>query len=258
MSKYTAKIPDANGLLHFTEEEHETWHMLITRQREVIAKLACAEFFDGLEKLNMPSDRIPQCHEISAVLQRTTGWCVKPVAALIPIEEFFSLLANRQFPAAAFIRVREELDYLQEPDIFHEYFGHCPLITNQAYADFLQWYGKFALSTDAKSRAILARLFWFTIEFGLIQNQQGLRIYGGGILSSKEESLYAIESAQPQRKPLEVLEAMRTPYRYDIIQPIYFYIKDFADLYEMTRLDLLDYVNQAIVAGEFVPEFVTC
>lgn len=258
MTKYTAKTADVNGLIHFTEEENETWHILISRQQEVIKQRACQEFIDGLEKLNLPTDHVPQCQEVSAVLQRTTGWSVQPVAALIPIEEFFSLLANKKFPAATFIRTREDLDYLQEPDIFHEYFGHCPLITHQTYADFLQWYGKFALSTDAHSRALLARLFWFTIEFGLIKNLDAMRIYGGGILSSKAESIYALDSEKPKHKPLLVLDAMRTPYRYDVIQPIYFFIESFADLYQLMQLDLLDYIQQATIAGEFVPEFITC
>ena len=183
MTKYKAKTPDASGHIDFTKEENETWKILIERQLHIIEHRACPEFIEGLTHLNLPLNHIPQCHDINQVLQRTTGWSVVPVSAIIPLSQFFQLLANKQFPAASFIRVREELDYLQEPDIFHEFFGHCPLLTNQAYADFIEWYGKTALESDRKTQSILGRLFWFTIEFGLLETSEGLRIYGGGILS---------------------------------------------------------------------------
>jgi phenylalanine-4-hydroxylase len=258
MTKYIAKTPDQNGFLPFTEQEDQTWSILIKRQRKIVETRACKEYLDGLDILNMPEDRVPQCVEISATLGKRTGWSVTPVPALIPAEEFFTLLANKQFPAAAFVRIPEELDYLQEPDIFHEYFGHCPLLTNQAYADFLEWYGKLALSSDEQSRRLLARLFWFTIEFGLIKHEDQFRVYGGWILSSKEETIYSVESDIPKRFPLSVVDALRTPYRHDIIQPVYFYIEQFNDLYKLMEQNLLECVKQAMQAGEFVPEFVTC
>ena len=258
MGKYQSKLPDSHGFVHFTEEENETWHTLMTRQTQIIQDRACDEFIHGLEILNMPEDRVPECAEISSALQAATGWSVAPVPALIPVSEFFNLLAHKKFPAATFIRTRADIDYIQEPDIFHEYFGHCPLLTNQAYADYVEWYGKIALTADEQSRRLLARLFWFTIEFGLIKKGDDYRIYGGGILSSKEETVYAVESEIAKRKPLKVLDALRTPYRYDIIQPLYYYIERFHDLYQLMEHDLLACVHEAVRAGEFVPEFVTC
>src|SRR3990167_4932817 len=213
MTKYKAKTPDASGHIDFTKEENETWKILIERQLHIIEHRACPEFLEGLAHLNLPLNHIPQCHDINQVLQRTTGWSVVPVAAIIPLSQFFQLLANKQFPAASFIRVREELDYLQEPDIFHEFFGHCPLLTNQAYADFTEHYGKLGLAADEEDRIMLGRLFWFTNEFGLINTAKGLRTYGGGILSSKNETIYCIESDIPERKPFDVIQVLRTPYR---------------------------------------------
>ncbi len=258
MGKYQSKTPDDKGFVHFTEEENETWNILMTRQLKIIENRACDEFMHGIDILKMPVDRVPQCGEISKALQAATGWGVAPVPALIPVSEFFTLLSNKRFPAATFIRVREELDYIQEPDIFHEYFGHCPLLANQAYADYVEWYGKMALTADPKSRPLLARLFWFTIEFGLIKNDDEFRVYGGGILSSKEETVYSVESDVPKRRPLTVMDALRTPYRYDIIQPLYYYIEKFEDLYHLMDHDLISCVEEAVKAGEFVPEFVTC
>ncbi|MCB1828336.1 MAG: phenylalanine 4-monooxygenase, partial [Coxiellaceae bacterium] len=127
MAKYEAKIPNSKGLIHYSDEENETWRLLIERQIDVIQSRACDEFIDGVAKLAMPIDRVPQCHEVTEKLMHYTGWAVEPVPALISLQAFYRLLANRKFPAATFIRRREELDYLQEPDIFHEFFGHCPM-----------------------------------------------------------------------------------------------------------------------------------
>lgn len=244
MSKYIAKNPDKNGNVDFTAEENGTWQILIERQMEVVKNRACPEFLEGLEKLALPHDRVPQCHELSAVLQDCTGWSVEPVAAIIPLEKFFTLIANRKFPAATFIRVREELDYLQEPDIFHEFFGHCPLLTNAAYADFVQWYGATALKADKKVQSLLGRLFWFTIEFGLIQVKEGMRIYGGGILSSYKETIFSLEDHMPKRLPFDLLTVLNTPYRYDIIQDKYFVINDLAELFNIKGENILSIAQQ--------------
>ena len=145
---------------------------------------ACDEFIRGLALLNLPNDRVPQLHEINAVLASTTGWQVVQVPALINFDSFFKLLANKQFPVATFIRSNEDFDYLQEPDVFHEIFGHCPLLTDPAFAHFTHTYGKLGYAASPKERQYLARLYWFTVEFGLVKTADGLRIYGGGILSS--------------------------------------------------------------------------
>lgn len=255
-SSYVAKQPDGNGLIAYTNEENFVWKELIERQLKIIEQRSCQEYLDGLTALNMAHDHIPQPHEMNTALSQTTGWSVEPVPALIPVDTFFKLLANKHFPAASFIRVREELDYLQEPDIFHEFFGHCPMLTDQSYADFMQQYGKIALAADEQTRHFLGRLYWFTIEFGLIQTQQGLKNYGGGILSSKEETIYAIESGIPERRLLgDAIDALRTPYRIDIKQPIYYVIESFEQLYELINNDILGKVEKAIALGEFEPTF---
>lgn len=256
MTKYIAKKPDKNGYIDFTAEENETWKILYERQIKTVQQRACDEFIEGLEKLNMPIHKIPQCDDISNVLQPATGWSVVPVDTLIPLEKFFSLLANRQFPAASFIRLREELDYLQEPDIFHEIFGHCPLLTNMAYADFIQWYGETALRLDHKTQSLLGRLFWFTIEFGLIQTAKGLRIYGGGILSSYQETVFALESDIPQRFPFDLQHILDTAYRYDQIQKCYFIINDLNDLFHL-KTQIIEAISRMGGDGQD-NDFVIC
>jgi phenylalanine-4-hydroxylase len=249
MTKYIARKPDSKGFVQYSQEENETWKILFERQMEIVKGRACDEYLAGLKALDMRSDRIPQCNEITEVLRPKTGWAVAPVAAIIPLDDFFRLLANKQFPAATFIRVREELDYLQEPDIFHELFGHCPLLTNQAYADFVQWYGENALRASKKAQILLGRLFWFTIEFGLIKTAQGLRIYGGGILSSSAETIYALESPKPQRLPFDVDTILGTPYRYDVIQNHYFVVNEIADLYTLKSGAIVEKVEQLAQAS---------
>lgn len=254
-TNYAAKTPDINGIIPYTAEEDSVWRDLYERQIKIIENRACDEYIEGLRVLNLPTDRVPQCTEVSAVLTKATGWAVAPVAALIPFDEFFTLLANRKFPAASFIRSREELDYLKEPDIFHEVFGHCPLLTNQVYADFVQKYGELGLAANQKERMLLARLFWFTIEFGLINTSAGVRIYGAGILSSKEETIYALENPVPQRKPFSALDALRTPYRYDIKQPIYFVIDSYHDIFDLIHTDIMGLIRESQALGEFSPEY---
>lgn len=252
---YVAKPVEADGTSIYTAEENQIWHELIERQIPLVQNFACEEYLHGIELLNLPHDRIPQCPEISAVLQEATGWSLEPVPALIPFDKFFYLLANRKFPAATFIRRRAEMDYLQEPDIFHEIFGHCPLLTNPAYADFTHTYGKLGLNASHKERVLLARLYWFTIEFGLIKTAKGLRAYGGGILSSKNETSICLDNSNTEHKIFNVLEAFRTPYRIDIMQPIYFVLEDFATLYQVIEMDLLSLIRKALELGEYSPTF---
>lgn len=250
---YVAKSVDGDGNAAYTKEDNQVWNTLITRQLPIIQGRGCDEFLHGLTLLNLSHNHVPQCPEISAVLRDITGWVLEPVPALIPYDHFFYLLANRKFPAATFIRIPEELDYLQEPDIFHEVFGHCPLLTNQAYADFAQTYGKLGLKANDEDRVMLARLFWFTVEFGLIQTDAGLRTYGGGILSSKSETIYCVESNLPQRKPFDVIEVLRTPYRIDILQPIYYVIDSFDVLFQLTEMDLMGMIRKARQLGMHEP-----
>ncbi len=254
-SKYVAKIPDADGNIAYTGEENAIWHELITRQMQVIHNRACREFIDGLEILALPQDRIPQPAEVSAVLHARTGWQVEPVPALIDFDQFFALLADRRFPAASFIRSREEMEYLQEPDIFHEIFGHCAMLTHPAFADFTAAYGRAGVAADKADRVMLARLYWFTVEFGLLHTPDGLRIYGGGINSSPGETVYALESDKPYRKPFDPIEALRTPYRIDIYQTVYYVLHRIDDLYELARADLNHLVRIARALGPLAPTY---
>lgn len=255
-TKYVAKTPDENGYIHYTDEEHAVWHDLITRQMPIVRKYACDEYLEALERMNFPTDRIPQCTEVSEVLRKHTGWEVAPVPALIPFGEFFSLLANKKFPAASFIRSREEMDYLQEPDIFHEIFGHTPLLTNKYFADFTHTYGQLGLAASREDRVFLARMYWFTVEFGLIRPPgKPMRIYGGGILSSIGETEYALNSGTPQRRRFDLMDALRTPYRIDIMQPLYYYLEDLRELYELTQKDLMALVADAKRLGLHPPLF---
>ncbi|WP_417356242.1 phenylalanine 4-monooxygenase [Gallaecimonas pentaromativorans] len=254
-TKYTSKMPDAAGVIHYSAEENAVWQTLITRQMACVQGRACQEYIDGLALLDLPTDRIPQLGEINAVLGRTTGWQVAQVPALIPFDEFFRLLANKAFPVATFIRTEEELDYLQEPDIFHEIFGHCPLLTNPDFAHFTHLYGQLGLKASKEDRVFLARLYWFTVEFGLVNTEDGLRIYGGGVLSSPGETRYALESDKPLRKPFSALDALRTPYRIDIMQPVYYVLENVHQLFDIAQLDIMALVSEARQLGLFEPRF---
>jgi len=239
----------------YTDIEHQTWNTLITRQLPVVANRACDEFLHGLDILRFTKDSVPQLPDVNKNLFNATGWQVAPVPALINFDKFFNLLANKKFPAATFIRVPEELDYIQEPDIFHELFGHCPMLTNQIYADFTESYGKLGVGAPPKVQKLLARLYWFTIEFGLIERNNNLKIYGGGILSSIGETVYALDSDIPERKPFDPLTIFRTPYRIDIFQTTYFVIKQLEDLYKVMNTDIMAILEQAIKLGEFPPTY---
>lgn len=254
-SNYTSKKPDADGIIHYTDEENQVWSELINGQLSLLEGNVCREYIEALDVMDFPRDRIPQLHEISAVLMDHTGWSVAAVPALIDFTNFFKLLANRQFPAATFIRRKEELGYLQEPDIFHEIFGHTPLLTDYRFAAFTEAYGKAGLAADKKDHAMLARLFWFTVEFGLINNADGLRSYGAGIVSSPGELVYALESELPVRKPFDALDALRTPYRIDIYQTVYFTLDSFDTLFELAQMELIPLVEQARQLGMHAPTY---
>lgn len=245
-TSYVAKAVDSDGRVDYTSEENEVWHELHTRQLPIVNRYACDEFLQGLKELNLPKDRIPQCLEVSSVLKEATGWSLAPVPALIPFKQFFNLLANKQFPAATFIRLREQLDYLEEPDIFHEIFGHAPMLMSPIIADFTHAYGKLGENASHKEQVLLAKLYWFTIEFGLINTIKGLRAYGGGILSSYSETQYCIDSTEPLRKPFDVMTVLRTPYRINHIQPVYFIIDNFDIFNELMNMDLMGCIRQVL------------
>lgn len=260
-TNYVSKVPDSDGIIHWSEEENRVWSELIERQLACIEGTACDEYLLGLDKLALPKDRIPQLSEVSTILKATTGWQCEPVPALIGFGEFFRLLSEKKFPVATFIRSRKEFDYLQEPDIFHEIFGHCPLLTNESFANYTEAYGKMGLNATKEQRIFLARLYWFTVEFGLLDTDKGLRVYGGGIISSPTETKYAMTDTSVERKPLSadnILDVLRTPYRIDILQPIYYMLTKVSDLDEIRKYeveDIMNMVEQAKTLGLFPAKF---
>ena len=229
-SKYVSRQSDETGFIAWSDEENQIWHELISRQLSVVEGKACDEYMAGLQKLQLPTDRIPQLEEVSKVLRATTGWECAEVPALISFDKFFELLANKRFPVATFIRSREEFDYLQEPDIFHEIFGHCAMLTHPDFAEFTHMYGKLGLAASKQDRVYLARLYWFTIEFGLIREDGELRVYGAGILSSAGETTYAL-SDEPSHFAYDVRQIMSTTYWKDHFQDKYWVIESFEQLF---------------------------
>ena len=221
----------------YTAADHDIYRRLYERQSALLAGLACDEFITALPALGLKT-RIPRFEEINDRLHKTTGWEVVAVPGLIPEVAFFTLLANRKFPVTDWIRTPEEFDYIVEPDIFHDLFGHVPLLFNPVFADHMQAYGAGGLKAHALGACEqLSRLYWYTIEFGLIRQKNGLRAYGAGILSSSGELVHAVNSTDPHRIALDVLRAMRTRYKIDSYQQTYFVIESFQQLFDMTAPD---------------------
>lgn len=243
--KYVARQPDDGGFIEYCADEHQIWRELYATQRALLPGRACCEFIDGLIALQLPAKRIPQCTDVSARLRTLTGWRVTPVDALISHEEFFALLARRIFPAASFIRRREEFAYLREPDIFHELLGHTPLLTHPVIAEFSQRIGEAGCTAGPEYHEWLARLYWKTIEFGLIRTADGLRAYGAGIISSPEELRYSLESPVPKRLAFDPVTALQSTYRIDVLQPVYFVLHSFDQLRELTQTDLIELIDEA-------------
>lgn len=254
-SSYHAKSVDSDGLVQYSPEEHDVWRQLYERQMAILPGRACDEHILGLELLGLDDKRIPQLPDVNKRLSAISGWTVKPVNALISAQEFFTLLSNKIFPAATFIRRIDELDYVKEPDIFHELFGHCPMLTQEDFANFSQQYALNVLSMPEEHWPLMQRLFWFTVEFGLILTSKGIRAYGGGILSSIGETPYSVESHLAMRVLFDPLVVMRTPYRIDQMQPVYFVINSYKQLFNLMKENLLPYIEQAQVLGEYAPLF---
>jgi len=196
----------------YSAAEHDRWDRLFARAQSVLKGRACDEFLSALKTLQLSASGIPDLEKLSARLHPITGWQIVPVAELVPDDIFFDHLAHRRFPAGAFIRPEHEMDYLQEPDIFHDVFGHVPLLANPVYADFMQAYGEGGLRALEFGRLKnLAALYWYTVEFGLIRTDKGLKVYGAGILSSATEVKHAIEDTDVERLPFEAMKVMRRP-----------------------------------------------
>jgi phenylalanine-4-hydroxylase len=245
------------GWERYTPEEHATWKTLYARQTRLLPGRACDEFVQGMRDLPIGADAIPDFRRLNDVLMRRTGWQVVAVPGLVPDEVFFEHLANRRFPAGHFIRKPHELDYLEEPDVFHDVFGHVPMLMNPAIADYIQAYGVGGLRAR-KLGALdkLARVYWYTVEFGLVQQKNGLRIYGAGIASSPSESIFALEDTSPNRLRFDLPRVMRTRYRIDDFQETYFVINSFDELLELATIDFGPLYEQVQNQQEFAPEQV--
>jgi len=220
-------------------EQHGIWRTLYEHQASILPGRACREFVEGLSKLELVADRIPEFERLSDSLEKVTGWRVVAVPSLVPDAIFFDHLANRRFPAGQFIRRADQLDYIEEPDVFHDVFGHVPMLAHPVFADYMQAYGKGgqrALNEFGQLQN-LARLYWYTVEFGLIDGPEGLRIYGSGIASSRAESIYSVESPSPNRIHFDLERVMRTKYRIDDFQESYFVISSFEELFGETYKD---------------------
>ena len=219
----------------FAADEHAMWDRLFARQAQMLPGRAADAFLKGMDVLRLEKPGIPDYSDLNARLMAATGWQVVAVPGLVPDEVFFDHLANRRFPAGNFIRKPEQLDYLQEPDIFHDVFGHVPMLADPVFADYMQAYGKGGLrSLGFGALHKLARLYWYTVEFGLIRQAGELRIYGAGIVSSYGESIFALDDDSPNRIGFDLMRVMRSEYRIDDFQQNYFVIDDLNDLLKVT------------------------
>ena len=253
----------AQGWENYSPAEHATWKTLFERQTQLLPGRACDEFVQGMRDLPIGPEQIPDFRRLSEVLMKRTGWQVVAVPGLVPDEVFFEHLANRRFPSGQFIRKPHELDYLEEPDVFHDVFGHVPMLMNPVIADYIQAYGEGGLRAQRLGKlAHLARVYWYTVEFGLVQQADGLRIYGAGIASSYTESVFALDDASPNRIRFDLERVMRTHYRIDDFQESYFVIKHLDELLSLAQVDFgpiyeriqgqPEYEPGQIVAGDTV------
>ncbi len=244
----------------YTDEDHAVWHILCDRMKPLLKGRACDEYIQALDDLGILTEGgIPDFSRISDMLEKKTGWRLVTVPGLIPGEIFLKHLSERRFPVTWWIRSRDELDYLQEPDVFHDLFGHVPLLNNPIFADYMQQFGQGAVKAEALgASAFITRLYWFTVEFGLINTKDGLRIYGSGIVSSAKETVYCLESPAANRLGFDLMRMMRSDYFIDDVQKTYFVIDSFEQLFEQTRPDFTDYYAKLkelpeIPVGEILP-----
>ncbi|GHH58926.1 MULTISPECIES: phenylalanine 4-monooxygenase [Gammaproteobacteria] len=242
----------------YSADDHRTWGTLYARQRELLVGRACGEFLRAQDAMGMDARAIPRFDRLNEALGAATGWTLVGVEGLLPELDFFDHLANRRFPVTWWIRRPEQIDYIAEPDLFHDLFGHVPLLMNPVFADYMQAYGRGGVKAHGigpEALQNLTRLYWYTVEFGLIDTPDGLRIYGAGIVSSKGESLYSLESPAPNRIGFDLERIMRTRYRIDSFQKTYFVIDSFEQLMQATAPDFTPVYarladQDAIPAGE--------
>ena len=239
----------------YSAEDHAVWQQLYARQQALLPGRACDAFLQAQTKMRMSPDRIPKFSDLNLVLGEATGWQIIAVEGLLPELDFFDHLANRRFPVTWWIRRPDQVDYIEEPDLFHDLFGHVPLLMNPLFATYMQAYGAGGVKAHglgAEALQNLTRLYWYTVEFGLIRQADGLRIYGAGIVSSKGESIHCLDSAAPNRIGFDLERIMRTRYRIDSFQKTYFVIDSFAQLMDATRPDFTP-VYARIAAQDSIP-----
>ncbi|AZL16359.1 phenylalanine 4-monooxygenase [Rickettsiales endosymbiont of Stachyamoeba lipophora] len=241
--------------INYSSEENKIWKDLYSTQIKLLQNRAHEIFFEYLEQLELPIDRVPQLPDVSDILKSKTGWVLAEVDGLISCSDFFNLLANKIFPSTTYIR--KLTDFSIDPDIFHELFGHCPMLLDNRFSKFLTDLAQYAYNQPITEQLLLLRVIWFTIEVGLVKTPEGLRIYGGALLSSPKETIYALEADNVERKKFNILEALRSPYRADMCQAKYFYINN---LYELFEIEINDKIfnslkNQVIKYGEYPAKF---
>ena len=242
------------GWDRYTAREHAVWKTLFERQSRLLPGRACDAFLEGMRQLPIGAEQIPDFRRLSEVLMRHTGWQIVAVPGLVPDKVFFDHLANRRFPAGHFIRKPNQLDYLEEPDVFHDVFGHVPMLLNPAIADFVQAYGQGGLRAQQLGvLPNLARVYWYTVEFGLVQQADGLRIYGSGIASSLTESVFALDDASPNRIGFDLERVMRTHYRIDDFQESYFVLDKLDQLLELATIDFAPVYARVQTQAELQP-----
>lgn len=256
-SPYRARTADASGQIAYSDLDHATWSLLYARQRRLAEQCAHPLVNAALGALSLPEHHVPQCAEVSQRLGTLTGWSMAPVPALIDFSTFYGMLAEQCFPAASFIRRQEELDYLTEPDIFHEIFGHAPILAIDELAEFSERIGTLGAQCPAQWHPWIARLHWFTIEFGLLRHQGQRRALGAGLISSASELRYSVRASQAIVKPFDLLDCLRTPYRIDILQPLYFELEDLKVLSTLTTERIIDGLQQARKLGSHAPLYAT-
>ena len=242
------------GWHNYTPQEHAVWKTLFERQSKLLPGRACDEFVRGMQDLPIGPDQIPNFEQLSETLSQRTGWQIVAVPGLVPDDVFFEHLAHRRFPAGHFIRKPHELDYLEEPDVFHDVFGHVPMLMNPAIADYIQAYGEGGLR--AKRLGVLeklARVYWYTVEFGLVKQPDGLGVYGAGIASSATETVFSVEDDSPNRVAFDLERVMRTNYRIDDFQETYFVLDNLNDLLELARIDFAPLYERVADASDFEP-----
>ncbi len=242
------------GWEQYRPEEHAVWKALFERQTRLLPGRACRAFLDGMRALPISADQIPDFRRLNEVLMRRTGWQVVAVPGLVPDAVFFDHLAHRRFPAGNFLRRADQLDYLSEPDVFHDVFGHLPMLLHPALADYMQAYGLGGLRAQSLGMLPqLSRVYWYTVEFGLVREDGGVRLYGSGIASSFQESVFCLDDPSPNRIDFALERVMRTRYRIDDFQETYFVIDSLDALLELARIDFGPAYARLRGLGEFEP-----